>query len=193
MPVSSAINKILWSSDIYSFYLSRGRVENITFSPPDPWPGDPVLGEEIFQGNYNFGGQRFRSPSSPSWYPNGVYEEWLEDMHGFSWLRHLKARSGSLARKHAKGIISSWLEKYGRWHEFSWRHDVLARRISAWLSNSSFLFTEPDKSFSDIFLKSLTKQSRHLHSISRRGLFNKIERYMSTDKASFVKICVIRG
>ena len=140
-------SKIIWSSSLYKLYLARGKIEDIKLTPPDPWPGDPILGESIFQGNYNLAGQTVHFSNLPVWFPPNMNEEWITDLHSFSWLRHLRAKSGSLARKHARGIISNWINNNGSWNDFSWRADILSRRVSAWLSNAGFLFAEKDEKF----------------------------------------------
>ncbi len=192
--LSNAITtRIVLRSSFYSFYLSKGKIDNIKFTPPDPWTGDPNIGEAIFQGRYNFGGQKYHAPDDPVWYPRGMFDEWLADMHSFSWLRHLKAKSGSLARKHARGIINNWLIKNNSWQDYSWRADILARRISAWLSNAGFLFAEQDEEFSYKFRKSLSKQARHLQLIANKSLFKKLDRKADENEGPVFKLQIIRG
>ena len=45
------------------------------------------------------------------WQVNNNKEFRKEEIHSFSWLRHLKARSGPLARKQARKLIKDWLKK----------------------------------------------------------------------------------
>ena len=45
------------------------------------------------------------------WELNNSKDFWKDEVHTFSWLRHLKARSGPLARKHARKLIKDWLNK----------------------------------------------------------------------------------
>ena len=42
---------------------------------------------------------------------------WIAEMHGFSWLRHFKARDGRAARQHARSLINNWLKNgHDKWN-----------------------------------------------------------------------------
>ena len=59
---------------------------------------------------------------------------WIAEMHGFSWLRHFKARDGRAARQHARALINNWFKNgHDKWNSTSWKIDIIGRRISAWL------------------------------------------------------------
>ena len=49
-----------------------------------------------------------------------------------------------------ENLILEWLTKNSRWNESTWKLDILARRITAWTTNLSFLLAEKDEEFADI-------------------------------------------
>src|SRR5690349_2271651 len=75
---------------IYDFSL-RGQVpEKMTVVPTDAWPGNPETGRWLCDGAFAIEGEQLHM-RGPCWEPVGVSENWLAHMHGFSWLRHLRA------------------------------------------------------------------------------------------------------
>ena len=66
--------------------------------PPDPWPGNAQRGAAILEDSYHFLGRSLTKPA-PLWNPVGVERAWLEALHGFSWLRDLRAAGGDAARR----------------------------------------------------------------------------------------------
>ena len=53
MIVKRFLKKILFKNTFYDFYLSKNNPVKILITPHDPWPGDPAIGESIFQGDLN--------------------------------------------------------------------------------------------------------------------------------------------
>jgi uncharacterized heparinase superfamily protein len=128
------------------------------------------LADAIFQGRYNFAGQEIHSPNKPLWEPNGVGPWWVAEMHGFSWLRHFKARDGKTSRQYARSLINDWMIEMGMIDIIllSWKIDILGRRISAWISYSEMLKEDADREFLEKFYKLLTSQSKHLSRVIQK-------------------------
>ena len=90
---------ILLKTAIYDLYISKNN-SKILVTPNDPWPGDASIGDGIFQGDFNLSSTNRELLSQKLlWKINNNKEFWIEEIHTFSWLRHLKARSGPLARE----------------------------------------------------------------------------------------------
>ena len=193
MKLRKLTRKLFFRSRAYDFYLSKANIKDINYVPLDPWPGDPSLGDSFFQGNYNLAGKNVFSPRKPVWYIKEKNFYWQNEMHSFSWLRHLKAKSGSLSRKHARNLILDWIKNYGKWEEKTWELDVLSRRISSWITNLGFLLAEKDKEFSYIIRKSIFKQIRHLKRMSNMRYFSSLEKEYGLEEASVKIIQIIRG
>ena len=163
------INKIFYKSFLYNFWLNLTKPENIFQDIKDPWEGEGQLADAIFQGRYNFAGEEIHSPNKPLWEPNGVGPWWLAEMHGFSWLRHFKARDGKTSRQYARALISDWIrDGNDRYNPISWKIDILGRRISAWISYSEMLKEDADTEFLEKFYKLLTSQSKHLSRVIQK-------------------------
>ena len=193
MKLKKAFTNFFLSSIFYNYLINRTQLREISFAPPDPWPGDPVLGENLFQGYYNFAGKKVFSPKDPVWKVSERDINWQSEMNSFFWLRHLKARSGSLARRHARYLISNWIEINNRWNEKSWQIDILARRVSSWITNIGFLLAEKDEDFSLKIRKSLLKQIKHLNNFSNRRYFASLDKDFGIQESAIKKVQIIRG
>ena len=163
------LNNILYNSKIYHLWLKSNQTETILHNINDPWLGEASLADAIFQGRYNFAGEEINSPNIPLWEPSGVGPWWIAEMHGFSWLRHFKARDGRAARQHARLLINNWLKNgHDKWNDTSWKIDIIGRRISAWIAYAGMLQENADRKFIENFFKSLTIQSQHLNKIIKK-------------------------
>ena len=118
MILKKIFKRIFLKTPIYDFYLTKNDLSEILITPHDPWPGDSSIGEKILQGDFNFASKKKELiPKKLLWQINNSKDFWNEEIHTFSWLRHLKARSGPLARKHARKLITDWLKKNNKWNE----------------------------------------------------------------------------
>lgn len=149
---------LAYASSLYSFTLalSGKRTGRLRFVPPDPWPGDIENGRTLMQ--------IASETATPAewWEPEGADDERLFYLHSFGWLRDLRAVGGDRARRMARDIVANWIDHYGRWHEFSWRADVLGARLSAWISFHDFFCVSADDAFQEAFFSSCARQARHL-------------------------------
>jgi len=192
--IKKLFRRILLNNSIYDFYLSKNNQAKVLVTPQDPWPGDASIGEIIFQGDFNLSNKNKEILSQKLlWKINSNRDFWIEEIHTFSWLRHLKARSGPLARKHARKLIIEWLTKNSRWNERTWKLDILARRISAWTTNLSFLLAEKDEEFANILKSNLHKQIKHLNIFTTKNSLKKLDKIYEKENSSVKKFKILRG
>ena len=194
MIIKKFFKRILLKTSIYDFYLSKNNHTKILITPHDPWPGDPSIGESILQGDFNLSSKKKEILSQKLlWKISNNRDFWKEEIHTFSWLRHLKARSGPLARKHARKLILDWLKKNSKWNENTWKLDILARRISSWTTNISFLLAEQDEEFASILKLNLQKQIKHLNIYTTKRALEKIDKNYEKENSSIKKFKILRG
>ena len=193
MIISKIVKNIFFKTKLYDYYLSNNSIDEISFTPKDVWPGDPILGDQLVQGYYNLANKKIYSPEETLWQISNTNTFWQNEAHSFSWLRHLKARSGSLARKHARLLILDWLKLYENYNYKTWELEVLSRRVSAWVTNFDFLLAEKDTNFSDILLKNLFKQIKFLRNQINKSYFSFLEKKYGLDESSIKKIKILRA
>ncbi|NNG05143.1 MAG: hypothetical protein HKM95_13750 [Inquilinus sp.] len=159
--VSDGLRSLAFGNPLYSLSLGHGGPTFLEVVPPDPWPGDAERGSALASGEYSFAGRTLVS-DVPLWLPLGVGDAYLEALHGFDWLRDLRALGGDTARRHARALVASWIDRHNSWHAVVWRPDVLGRRVANWLGMHDFFCASADDHFRARTFASLARQTRHL-------------------------------
>ncbi len=165
-------SRMACNTALYNWSL-RGHVpEQLVMRPVDPWPGDPEAGESLSQGAFLWQGE-YCVIKGGSWEPAHVSQAWLEHIHGFTWLRNLRAhasknRTGPSSRELSRALVHNWISHYKNWQALTWQPDITGERMAMWLSSYDFfgeeVFADSDdeQRFQDDFFDSVTRQARHL-------------------------------
>ena len=125
------------------------------------WPGDASRGAAIAGGEIELAGELVRHPS-PRWFPPSAGPEWFAAWHGFGWIADLTTAGGT-ARDAASDLVRSWLRENAGWHDVTWRADVLATRIFAWIGHfDEIVKRDQDQTLRRAMLTSIAAQLRHL-------------------------------
>ncbi len=141
-----------------------GRGDRLVIAPQDVRTADPTRAAEIYASRFAFAGKVVicdgRSPFemlSPS-------DEWAEALHGFGWLRHLRAAESAITRANARALVDEWIGLQGSLGAPAWHPEVVTRRLISWLSQATLILDNSNVRFYRRFLKSLTRQVRYLRS-----------------------------
>ena len=127
--------------------------------PSDAWPGNVTVGKHVINGQFAFQGQSF---SVHQWLPDNANPDWIQTVHGFDWLRGLKAVGGDAARRSARNLVLDWLSHYKRWDPVVWQPDLIGWRLASWISLHDFFLSSADDRFRTQIFESMLKQSRYL-------------------------------
>lgn len=138
-------------------------------TPPDPWPGDVDAGAAVLEGRWNLDGQSLNDPQ-PLWAPPGASASWLAELHGFAWLRDLRATAGDAARRRARELCEDWLERHPAYDPVAWAPLTTSRRLSHWLGQWDFFAASAESDFRRALLHSAARQARHLGRVLPAGL-----------------------
>jgi uncharacterized heparinase superfamily protein len=154
--------KWLHGGPLFRWRPFSGSPQRLLIAPQDLRTSDGTNAADIYSGRFLFAGQlaeaRGRSPfeiEPPS-------DDWARALHGFGWLRHLKAAETVVARQNARALVDDWIRHCGYWHEIGWDQAVVTRRVLAWLSQSPLILDGCDREFYRRFLRSLARQVRYL-------------------------------
>jgi uncharacterized heparinase superfamily protein len=164
------LRRPLFASGVYGLTLPTRVPAGPSPTPPaDTWPGNAAQGSAISQGILSFAGQTIREPA-PLWSPVGATRPWLAELHGFEWLRDLRAAGGETGRRVGREMIERWIGDNSRWDALSWSPELIGRRLTAWLGHHEFLGVGSDALFRGRFLLSATRQAAHLARVLPGGL-----------------------
>lgn len=139
-----------------------GSPERLLIAPQDLRTADPTLAEDIYSGLFVFAGQVENcNARSPFQHPAPSLD-WSRELHGFRWLRHLRASDASLPRSSAQALVDDWITHCRKLPAQAWELPVLSNRILAWLNNSPLILQDADHDFYRRFIRALYLQLRYL-------------------------------
>ncbi len=156
--------RLAYGNPLYSLMLGGRAPGALAVIPPDPWPGDSGDGSALLAGVLRFTGQTIAidPAGEPNWRPQGAAAGWLRALHGFDWMRDLRAVGGDMARRRSRVLVWSWLDHNGGWSPQSWAPDILGARVANWIGLHDFYCASADDEFRARVFESLARQVRHL-------------------------------
>lgn len=126
----------------------------------DPLPGDAAAGESLSSGMLAFAGHRGRiadmALDDPSLPP--AFAEWL---HGWSWLRDLKAASLTDATA-AVALSRRWLNRFHHYDARAWAPAVTGRRIMLAAAHAPLVMPAADHIHRSAVLNGIARWARQL-------------------------------
>jgi uncharacterized heparinase superfamily protein len=143
------------------------KAERLLIAPQDLRTADGTRASEIYAGRFVFAGKVVTSDGRSPFEIAPPSEEWAASLLGFGWLRHLRAAESGITRANARALVDEWISLQGSWHPIAWRPDILARRVTSWLSQAPLILHDADDQFYRRFLRSLARQVRYLRHTAR--------------------------
>lgn len=163
----------LLGSGLYSLTLGRRSPRTFFAVAPDSWPGDPVVGMRLVAGElmaHGLVGSVLPQSEDPPWRRAGASALWLDALNGFGWLRDLRDCGDPSAGILAAQLVDDWSTREWRWSPLSWKRDVLANRIVAWIRHYDWLAAAADPGFPARFVLAVGRQRAHLRRTARTGM-----------------------
>jgi uncharacterized heparinase superfamily protein len=152
---------------VVSWPFSFGKTDRLLISPQDLRTADATRAAEIYAGRFVFAGKVVLCDSRSPFEIGPPSEDWSVALLGFGWLRHLRAAESGITRANARALVDEWISLNSSSDAIAWRADVVARRVISWLSQAPLVLDDSDVRFYRRFLRSLTRQVRHLrHTVS---------------------------
>lgn len=141
--------------------------DELLIIPQELRTADPSFAAEIRLGHFGLGGRvAYLETGSPfDLTPPSV--EWAEQLHGFGWLRHLKAAGDDVARRTALTLVKSWITTPRYRRASPPNTAVIGRRLISWLSNAGWLLDGADQKSYDIVADAMADQLVRLSAVWR--------------------------
>ncbi|WP_173934060.1 heparinase II/III family protein [Chelativorans sp. Marseille-P2723] len=161
------LRRRLRAGPAYRWRYSGRTPERLLIAPPDLRLADPETAREIYNGRFLLGGHLVETGGESPFLLDIDHAFWLEELHGFRWLRHLHAAQTELAAANARALVSDWITLHGRRISgLAWHPAVTARRLIAWLQHSAIVLQGADLASYRQYLKMLAVQVRYLRSVT---------------------------
>ena len=139
-----------------------GAPDRLLIAPQDLRTADSTRASEIYAGRFSFGGKVVVCDARSPFEVKAPSEDWSVALHGFSWLRHLRAADSGITRANARALVDEWISLQSSGDAAARRPEVTARRIISWISQAPLVLDDSDVRFYRRFLRSLTRQVRQL-------------------------------
>ncbi|MCV6601155.1 MAG: heparinase II/III family protein [Cohaesibacter sp.] len=139
-----------------------GCPERLLIAPQDLRTTDPTLADDIYAGLFVFAGQVENCDGHSPFIHLSRSQDWTRELHGFRWLRHLRASRTNLAKSNAQILVDDWIQKSRNHPTQAWELSVTANRVMAWLNNSPLILQNADHDFYRQFIRALYVQIRYL-------------------------------
>ena len=93
--------------------LSRREIcERVLIAPPDLRLADPQIALEIYYGRFPLSGHLVETGGLSPFQLDVAHDGWVRSLHGFRWLRHMRAASTELAAANARALVSDWISAH---------------------------------------------------------------------------------
>lgn len=153
--------------------LAGHRPDRLLHAPLDLLPGTAERGAALLAGTYDFGGQTVRAADPGAgddipWRHQKAGDDWFAELHGFAWLRDLRAADTERAPAHGRAMVLDWLRRQRNVDRAgAWRPELVGQRLSSWLAHGEFLLRGADDDFTRRFYRALDLHARHLAPAAR--------------------------
>ncbi len=156
------VHTIACSKVVDKWKLAGMVPEKLILCPTDVWKGSAERARWlVHSGVFMLEGDRLELHNA-NWNPDGVDDSWLRYIHGFEWLRDLRALGGNKGRMGARAMVQNWMDRHPHPDPVNWRADITGLRLSHWLSSFTFFGESASAEFQEQFYISIARQVRHL-------------------------------
>lgn len=151
----------------YRWRYAGRTPERVLIAPPDLRLADQEVAREIYHGRFLLSGHLVEAGGRSPFHLAVKNRAWREGLHGFRWLRHMRAARSDLAAAHARALVQDWIASHGgRIGGLPWEPAITAQRLIAWLQHSSVVLQGAELPFYRQFLKTLAVQMRYLRTMA---------------------------
>jgi uncharacterized heparinase superfamily protein len=156
-------------SVLYRWRYAGALPERLLIAPIDLRTADPTAAVDIYAGRFVFFGEGIEADGMSIFDVEPPSDVWARELHGFGWLRHLRATDMALSRSNARSLVDEWIKLSSRTDPAAFDQEVVARRVISWLAQSPLILDGCDLAFYRRFMRSLTKQVRYLRRTAYDG------------------------
>ena len=148
--------------------LAGRAPDRLLHAPLDLVPGTAGRGAALLEGAYDFSGQTVRAGDGIPWRHREAGEYWFAELHGFAWLRDLRAAGAERAPARGRAMVLDWLRQHRNVDRAGpWRPELVGQRLSSWLAHGEFLLRGADDDFTRRFYRALDLHARRLAHAAR--------------------------
>ena len=184
-----AVARVL-SSRLLRWRYGAPVADELVIIPQDLRTADASFAGEIAHGHFGLAGRVANLTTSGSPFDlRPPSEDWARELHGFGWLRHMKAAGDETATATALQLTRAWIERSRSRSGVAWEPAVLGRRLMSWIANAGFLLNNVEQAVYDQITDSLADQLIHL-SATWRDAPDGYPRLLALTALTYGDLCV---
>ncbi|HVY91069.1 MAG TPA: heparinase II/III family protein [Hyphomonadaceae bacterium] len=150
-------------SPVHRLRISGNPPPGLAALPKDNRPANRHRGEQIMAGKWRFGHSTVDTPARHApWGPAFPSLHFADRIHRFHWLRDV-ASLGPDGEAHARALVVGWVDMFGKWENFAWRHSIAAERLVNFLCAGPWLLGALQGDARTALLDTIGRHMRHLH------------------------------
>ncbi|WP_298213859.1 heparinase II/III family protein [Acidocella sp.] len=127
----------------------------------DPWPGDPARGARLVKGEMEFGGAVLPVHHDVFAGAAGATRMLRAHLHGFTWLRDLRALGTDAARSRARAMALDFIDT-PKPEPTAYAPDAAGARLASWLGHYDFFAASADDDFRQALMSRMVQDARTL-------------------------------
>lgn len=132
-------------------------------APVDLRTSDAFIAKEMASGRYPLADKVFEAEGRSPFEIALPADEFFNELHGFRWLRHLRASDDEDTKFLAQTLVASWMAHHARRLKGpAWELDVVSKRLISWLSHSPVILADADHDFYKRFMANIALHVRFL-------------------------------
>lgn len=152
--VKRGVEKVAYGNPLYHKILTAGAApDRLTFTPPDPWPGEAEAGMALMAAQ--------RSIFDGLERPRGDMLA-VDQRATATVLRNLRSVGTDAARGLATSLIAQGMARCESWNDAEWEPAMLGARVAAWIGFYDFYAPMAADGFIAHLTENLARQWRHM-------------------------------
>lgn len=137
--------------------------DRLMLAPVDLRTSDAFIAKEMASGRFPLADKVVETEGKSPFEMVLAHDEFFDELHGFRWLRHLRAGDEDETRYLAQNLVSSWMTHHSKsFKGAAWELDIISKRLISWLSHSPVILADADHEFYKRFMASIALHVRYL-------------------------------
>lgn len=116
--------------------------DELVIIPQDLRTADSTFAAELAHGQIGLAGHVATLQAGSPFDVTAPSPAWARELHGFSWLRHLRAANTAESRRLALDLVANWIAREHGRSAIACEPAVTARRLMSWIVNGDFLLAD---------------------------------------------------
>ncbi|MEP4473602.1 MAG: heparinase, partial [Lentilitoribacter sp.] len=143
--------------------FSGSSPDRLMLAPVDLRTSDAFIAKEMASGRFPLADKVIETDNTTPFEIALPHDEFFNELHGFRWLRHLRASEDDDTKFLAQSLVSSWMVHHAkRLKGPAWELDIVSKRLISWLSHSPVILAEADHDFYKRFMANIALHVRFL-------------------------------